>query len=95
MMSITYMNISSEVNKRLPIIILPILTLAVLVGITIPVTLAQEDSFIMTVNFQNIPFGVDKMYVEAKGPFNDNIYQWVANGIDPVAQLTFACRQVL
>jgi hypothetical protein len=38
--------------------------------------------------FANVRFGVGDIYVEAKGPFNDDVNVDIQNGIDPVAQLT-------
>lgn len=44
---------------------------------------AQSQDWIMTVNLYNVPFGVDKVFVEVKGPFGADQWQWVPNGIQP------------
>lgn len=50
----------------------------------IPTTaLAQTNDWTLTVYLKNVPFGTDKVYVEVKGPFGNNYYEWVTNQVDP------------
>ena len=39
----------------------------------------------LTVNLKNVPFGTDRIYVQVRGPFGNNYYQWVQNGVKPSA----------
>jgi hypothetical protein len=50
-------------TKSLLTISMLTLALAAMIGAT-PIALAQEDSWTLTLNFQNVDFGVGKIYVE-------------------------------
>jgi len=39
----------------------------------------------LTVNLKEVPFGPDRIYVQVRGLFGNNYYQWVQNGVNPSA----------
>ena len=64
-------------------ILIATLVSAALVGV-IPIAVqAQSADWNLTVNLYHTPFGTNQIYVEVKGPFGNNYYQWVQNGISP------------
>ena len=48
-------------------------------------TALAEDSWTLTVNLLNVPFGVHKIYVVVKSPFGSDWTEWVDNQINPHA----------
>ncbi len=51
-------------------------------------TALAQDSWTLTVNFLNVPFGIHKVYVLVKGPFGADLAEWVNNEINPHTTFT-------
>lgn len=81
---VAMVEVAAAMIKTLPLFTLPIL---ILLAIT-PVAFAQTSDWNLTVYVKNVPFGTNQIYVETKGPFGNNYYQWINNQQDPVAQFT-------
>jgi hypothetical protein len=51
-------------------------------------TALAQDSWTLTVNLLNVPFGFHKIYVLVKGPFGADLGEWVNNQINPHTTFT-------
>jgi hypothetical protein len=67
--------------------IIIITTLAALISVSlisvIPIVAHALVDWSLTVNLKNVPFGPDQIYVQVRGPFGNNYYHWIQNGVNP------------
>jgi hypothetical protein len=54
---------------------------------------AQSSDWTMTVNIINAPFGANKIFIEAKGPFGADLWRWVPNQVNPSTSFSMSGSQ--
>lgn len=71
-------------------VIVPVI--AVLMG-AVQYANAQSSDWTLSINLKNVPFGVNNIFVEAKGPFGADVWRWVPNQVNPSISFSLSGSQ--